>query len=96
MAGLYNYQWQKASRQYLVESPLCVYCLRMGGITPATVVDHIIPHKGDDELFWDTANWQALCKSCHDSVKQKEESGKIDGACDQMGNPVSSAHHWNK
>jgi 5-methylcytosine-specific restriction enzyme A len=42
----------------------------------AEVVDHIIPHKGDINLFWDTKNWQALCKWHHDSVKQREEKGK--------------------
>jgi 5-methylcytosine-specific restriction protein A len=30
------------------------------------VVDHIIPHRGDQYLFWDQENWQALCKDCHD------------------------------
>jgi 5-methylcytosine-specific restriction protein A len=40
------------------------------------VVDHIIPHKGDMKLFWDTKNWSALCKWHHDSVKQREENGK--------------------
>ena len=23
--------------------------------------------------FWDTANWQALCKPCHDGRKQSED-----------------------
>ena len=31
-----------------------------------TVVDHIVPHRGDARLFWDEDNWQPLCKSCHD------------------------------
>ena len=35
-------------------------------LTPATVVDHIVPHRGDHALFWDEQNWQPLCKSCHD------------------------------
>ena len=35
-------------------------------LTPATVVDHIIPHRGDKRLFWDEKNWQPLCKDCHD------------------------------
>lgn len=42
-------------------------CLAMNRQTPATVVDHIIPHTGNDKLFWDKDNWQSLCKSCHDS-----------------------------
>jgi 5-methylcytosine-specific restriction endonuclease McrA len=39
----------------------------------ATVVDHIIPHKGDRKLFWSRANWQPLCVSCHSSRKQRLE-----------------------
>jgi hypothetical protein len=35
--------------------------------TPATVVDHIIPHTGDPELFWDVDNLQGLCDPCHNS-----------------------------
>ena len=35
-------------------------------LTPATVVGHIIPHRGNQKLFWDEKNWQPLCKDCHD------------------------------
>ena len=34
-------------------------------IEVATVVDHIMPHKGDNTLFWDRDNWQSLCKRFH-------------------------------
>ena len=43
-----------------------VNCLKNGTLTPATVVDHIVPHRGDHALFWDKQNWQPLCKDCHD------------------------------
>ena len=47
----------------------------------ATVADHIIPHKGNLELFWDEGNLQALCKSCHDRKTAKEgrwgEKGRV-------------------
>jgi len=36
-------------------------------VKAATVVDHIIAHKGNANLFWDESNWQALCKRCHNS-----------------------------
>jgi len=37
------------------------------GVTVATVVDHVVPHRGDMRSFWDHQhNWQALCKTCHD------------------------------
>lgn len=63
----YNSAWQKARKAYLQKHPLCVECMRYDRTTPATVVDHIIPHKGDKKLFWDRNNWQALCKPCHDN-----------------------------
>lgn len=68
---------------------------RQGRTVVATVVDHIVPHKGDKRLFWDSKNWQALCKPCHDSVKaQLERSGTIKG-CDAQGMPLDPNHHWS-
>ena len=69
----YDSRWQKARRTYLAHHPLCAECQRQGKLTPATVVDHIVPHKGDRHLFWDKSNWQSLCKSCHDSKTAKED-----------------------
>ena len=40
--------------------------MKQGVYTKATVVDHIVPHRGDPKLFWDPDNWQTLCKRCHD------------------------------
>ena len=62
----YNAEWRRARKAFLQKHPLCVECGKAGKLTPATVVDHIIPHRGDQRLFWDEHNWQALCKSCHD------------------------------
>lgn len=62
----YDRRWQAARRRYLRTHPLCAECQRNGTLTPATVVDHIIPHRGDERLFWDETNWQPLCKLCHD------------------------------
>jgi len=62
----YTYKWQKASKRYLAEHPLCVDCAERNQITAATVVDHIIPHRGDPVLFWDEDNWQSMCKPDHD------------------------------
>lgn len=69
----YGYKWQKARERYLLENPLCVYCERNGKTVVATVVDHIVPHRGDMRIFWDKSQWQALCSPCHSSVKQREE-----------------------
>jgi len=77
----YNYRWQRASKLYLAEHPLCEICLKKNPpITKAaTLVDHIEPHRGDYDLFWDERNWQSSCKDCHDIKTAKE-----DGA---FGNP---------
>lgn len=37
------------------------------------VVDHIKPHRGDPELFWDEDNLQSVSKEWHDSTKQSLE-----------------------
>ena len=47
-----------------------------GKQTRATVVDHIVPHKGNPTLMWDHANWQPICQSCH-AVKTINEDGGI-------------------
>ena len=69
----YGSRWVKARVAYLRVHQLCVICMPM--ITAATVVDHIIPHKGDKRLFWDASNWQPLCKGCHDRKTASEDGG---------------------
>lgn len=71
----YGGRWQRARLTFLSrsENALCRMCSEQGLVQRATVVDHIEPHRGDQALFWDTANWQPLCKRCHDSRKQGEE-----------------------
>jgi 5-methylcytosine-specific restriction endonuclease McrA len=69
----YGSAWQRARLHFLREHPLCVMCERDGRVKAANVVDHIIPHRGDQRLFWDAANWQPLCKPHHASEKQRQE-----------------------
>ena len=73
----YGHKWRKLRKAFLSTHPLCVFCNTKGRIAQATVVDHIIPHKGDQRLFWDVSNWQPLCKKCHDSDKKIIEGGRV-------------------
>jgi len=92
----HSQRWRKAAKFFLSVNALCVFCERVGRIKPATIVDHITPHRGDDNLFWDQSNWQALCATCHSRHKQiKEKSGMLIG-CDITGSPFDKDHHWNK
>ncbi len=70
----YGYKWQKAREGFLRSHPLCVMCQSEDRVTAATVVDHKIPHRGDQALFWDRGNWQSLCATHHSRDKQREEA----------------------
>lgn len=71
---LYNSsRWRNLRKQFLLKHPLCVECKRHGAVTAATVVDHKVPHQGDERLFWDESNWQALCKHHHDKKTARED-----------------------
>ena len=57
----------------LARDPLCVRCLAEGRSTPSDTVNHIIPHKGNPELFWDMDNLEGVCASHHSRDIQREE-----------------------
>src|SRR5262249_53706994 len=39
--------WQRRRAHQLLVEPLCRLCLEAGRVTPATVADHVEPHRGD-------------------------------------------------
>ena len=89
-------RWRRLSRTFLAAHPLCGMCEQVGKVTLATLVDHIVPHRGDVTKFWDHANWQSLCTSCHSGAKREfENTGRIRG-CDIDGVPLDPGHHWNR
>jgi len=73
-----TYRWQQRRKRQLDANPLCANCLKHGRTTAATVADHIEPHKGDYEKFWN-GPLQSLCDAlpwrCHSSIKQSQERG---------------------
>jgi 5-methylcytosine-specific restriction protein A len=71
-------RWQEL-RQRVLQRDLYT-CQRTGvmliGDHPAPnspVVHHITPHRGDEQLFWDINNLQAVSKEWHDSEAQRLE-----------------------
>ena len=76
---LYGYRWQRESKLFLLDHPLCVeYPKGTHGqvVVLAECVDHVIPHKGNLRLFWDKRNWQPLCIPCN-SRKAVAEEGAL-------------------
>ena len=68
----YNARWRRARRRFLAEHPLCETCRMTGRLERSTVVDHVVPHRGDPVLFWDEGNWAPACKPCHDAKTARE------------------------
>jgi 5-methylcytosine-specific restriction enzyme A len=73
----YGRAWQKAAAAYLRIHPIAVDWFNEHGNRPqlAQVVDHIVPHRGDMKLFWDSSNWQGLTKTDHDRKTAIEDGG---------------------
>ena len=46
--------------------------------------------------FWDSANWQSLCKKCHDGAKQRMEKSGVVVGCNLSGLPLDPKHHWQR
>lgn len=84
-------RWHSRTRHQLYQHPLCVMCLDKGYIVAARVVDHVIAHKGNANLFW-FGELQSLCASCHNSTKKQIEDKGY--ACDigHDGWPVDHEH----
>jgi 5-methylcytosine-specific restriction enzyme A len=83
-------RWRKFRLQFLHENPLCQFCKQDGRLAPATVVDHVDPHKGDIVKFWQ-GPFQALCKAHHDGAKKSAEMTGTMRGCDEQGNPIGRA-----
>lgn len=71
----YNSRWQKARKVFLLDYPCCAEHLKQKEYVPATHVDHIVPHCGNNELFWNRNNWQSLCHSCHSKKTASKDGG---------------------
>ena len=97
MSRLYTTtRWRRGRPSFLRANPLCSMCRRDGRVSAARVVDHVIPHKGDPILFFDQANWQALCFSCHNSRKKRIEHHGYDSTPNADGTFSDPSHPFNK
>lgn len=68
----HTWRWTKLSRAFREAHPLCEECRRRGVITPAEVVDHIVPVEVCAD-FWDQSNWQSLCQKCNNEKGNRDK-----------------------
>lgn len=95
--GLYKtVLWRRMRRHQLARQPLCAMCESMGRLSPATVADHVTPHRGDKALFFDAGNLQSLCAHCHNSGKQKDERHGFSCQIGVDGWPIDDGHPVNR
>lgn len=88
----YTHRWDKAAAAFKQENPLCVMCAKIGRVTAVFAVDHIVPHGGNQELFWERSNWQGLCEPHHNREKRLiERGGRLPQTVDADGWPVQES-----
>lgn len=67
-SGMYaSRKWRELRKSILLDRVTCAVCG-----DEASEVDHIVPHRGDNNLFWNVDNMQVLCKSCHSKKTAQE------------------------
>ena len=88
-------RWRKRRARQLAEHPLCAMCEKQGKVTAATVADHVTPHRGNAEKFWN-GELQSLCSTCHSARKQIQEKHGYSAACGEDGMPLDPGHPWNR
>jgi len=63
--------WQRVRAIVLRRQPLCVECQRLGRVTVATLVDHIIPYRERPDLGLTLSNLRPLCHACHVRIGER-------------------------
>lgn len=73
---LYNTTtWRKLRLKILERDNYC--CIKCGRSEDRMAVDHIQPHNGNEELFYNESNLQTLCPQCHAKKCYDESMEKI-------------------
>jgi 5-methylcytosine-specific restriction enzyme A len=87
-------RWKKRAHHQLQIEPLCRLCLEQDRVTPATIADHVTPHRGDWNSFRLGA-LQSLCAACHQGKWAEDKRGyRCD--VDDNGRPIDPAHPYNR
>jgi 5-methylcytosine-specific restriction protein A len=69
----YGGSWKAAAGKFKRAHPCCLGCAALNRKVATAVVDHVLPHRGDREVFWNASMWQPACRWHHEVVKKKLE-----------------------
>lgn len=85
-------RWLETRRAQLAAHPLCAMCKPR--VVSATVCDHKDKDSKRTEEGFFAGPFQSLCKTHHDSTRQREErTGNVIG-CDESGIPLDPKSPW--
>ena len=70
-------------------------CLKEGWVKPATVADHVVPHRGNERLFW-FGELQSLCEQHHNKTKKDIEDKGFSTDIGVDGYPLDQRHPFLK
>lgn len=89
-AMYYTARWKRIRMAILIRDGFkCQQCGRIEADTSKLVANHIKPHKGNADMFHDSANIECVCKPCHDGhVQSLERGGKGRTAIGADGWPI--------
>ena len=67
-------RWRRLSARVRSRQPVCESCKAAGHTPrPTRVTDHVIPHRGDLQLFYAESNLRAMCAECHNEKSRREQ-----------------------
>lgn len=78
-----NSSWRNYCARFLAVNRRCYACGK-----PATVVDHLVPHKGDEKLFQQLNNHIPLCERDHNYVSAKFDARYV------VGHSIQNKVNW--
>jgi 5-methylcytosine-specific restriction protein A len=74
--SLYNTtQWRRLRNKKIKEQPYCSKC-GASKLETRLEVHHLIPPKGNEELFFNEDNLLVVCTNCHKVITANEIKGK--------------------
>ncbi len=86
--------WRQRRARQLAREPWCAMCLAQGKQMRASVADHVVPHRGDAQLFWQ-GRLQSLCLTHHASDKARIEINGYSTSIGDDGWPTDARHYAN-
>src|SRR4051794_38339439 len=88
-------RWKAVRLAQLRAEPWCAYCLKAGNRVAALVCDHVEPHRGNEQSFWNGPR-QSLCQAHHSASKQRAERRGFGSEVGSDGWPTDEHHPANR